>query len=327
MIGGVDSNAGAAATPLEDTPFEDSPVEDSPVDHRMRFIPERFTPLFYTASYRQLTAAQRLRYNQLHALYFNEQIMFFETALGRGILDALLRPRRHRRASPARRAELAPRLVEILLRFRDEERAHTEMFRRLNRRCAPGLYSRRDFHFVRVPAAWRASLGWALARPALFPMFFWLMLLQEERSLYYSRGYLRHRGAIAPCFVQAHRRHLADEVWHVRWDEELIETLWGRAHPRLRAANARLFAWLLEEFFGAPKRAQLRVLAELGREFPPLRERLPELRRQLLALAGNEEYRRSLYSREIVPLTFARLEGWPELRRLGLWLGPEEARR
>jgi hypothetical protein len=269
------------------------------------FIPERFTPLFYTPAYAELTAAQRLRYNQLQALYFNEQIMFFETALGRGILEALLR---------APRASWPPSLAERLRQFRDQEREHTAMFRRLNQRSAPQRYARRDFHFVRVPAVWMVCLEWAVARPALFPMLFWLMLLQEERSLFYSQGYLGEPG-LEPSFVQAHRRHLADEVWHVRWDEELIDTLWQAAHPALRAANARLFAWMLEEFFGAPKRAQLAVVDELGRECPELRERLPELRRQLLALAADDEYRRTLYSRDIVPVTFARIDASPELRR------------
>ncbi|HVT57034.1 MAG TPA: diiron oxygenase [Thermoanaerobaculia bacterium] len=287
---------------LPAAPTTAAPLEGHAVDTGKSFIPDQFTPLFYTPSYPELTAAQRLRYNQLHALYFHEQVIFFETALGRGILEALLR------------ASWPVRLAEILRRFRDQEREHTEMFRRLNQRSAPQLYAGRDFYFVRVPTPWLIFFDWAVARPSLFPMFFWLMLLQEERSLFYSRGYIRHRGSIEESFVQAHRRHLADEVWHVRWDEELIDTLWRRAHPWLRAANARLFTWMLEEFFGAPKRAQLRVLDELVREFPELRELRPGLRRQLLALARDEGYRRSLYSREIAPITFARFDASPEFR-------------
>ena len=65
-------------------------LEDSPVDSGRLFIPEELTPLFHTPSYGELTAAQRLRYNQLHALYFNEQIMFFERALCCRILESLL---------------------------------------------------------------------------------------------------------------------------------------------------------------------------------------------------------------------------------------------
>jgi hypothetical protein len=279
-------------------------LEGAAVDSGKRFIPEELTPLFHTPSYGGLTESQRRRYNQLHALYFHEQIMFFETALGRGILEALLR-----RPWPER-------LAAGLRQFRDEERQHSEMFRRLNRRCAPHLYTDRDFHFLQVPAAWRAVSRWAVDHPLRFPLFFWLMLLQEERSMFYSRAYIKHRQSIEPQFVAAHRLHLADEVGHVRWDEELIDTLWRRAHPVLRRANAKLFAWLLDEFFGTPKRAQLRVIEELGRELPELRPRLPEMRRQLLALSRDEAYRTSLYSRAIVPRTFARFDATPEFRAL-----------
>lgn len=278
--------------------------EDSPVDSGKPFIPEELTPLFYTPSYRDLTAGQRLRYNQLHALYFNEQIMFFERVLCCRILEALLRE------------PWPDRVAAGLREFRDEERRHTEMFLRLNRLCAPRLYADRDFHFVQVPATWRAVLKWAVDHPALFPLFFWLMLLQEERALFYSKRYIRQRETIEPHFVKAHRLHLADEVGHVAWDEELIDALWWRARPWRRKMNARLFAWMLEEFFGAPKRAQLRVIDELGRELPELRERLPEMRRQLLALSQDEAYRTSLYSRQIIPRTFARFDESAEFRGL-----------
>jgi len=270
------------------------------------FIPAELTPLFHAAVYRELTEAERLRYNQLHALYFNEQIMFLETALGRPVLAALLR-------------ETWPeRLAAGLRQFLDDEIRHTEMFRQLNRRCAPHLYQDRDHCFVRVPAVWAAVSRWAVSRPLSLPLFLWLMLLQEERALYYSRAYLRHPSPLEPAFVEAHRLHLADEARHVRWDEELLDALWLRTHPRLRTLNAKLFAWMLEELFGAPKRAQLRVLDELARELPELRGRLPEMRRQMLALGRDEAYRKTLYSREIVPRTFARFDECPEFRMLSL---------
>jgi len=281
-----------------------SALEDSPVDPGKLFLPEAFTPLYYTPAYGALTPEQRRRYNQLHALYFNEQILYFETALGTRILESL------------RRQAWPDRMADGLRRFQEEERQHSAMFRRLNQRCAPELYTGRDFYFVQVPKLWTAASNWAVARPRLFPLFLWLMLVQEERSLYYSRGILRHRESIEPNFVQAHRLHLADEMGHVRWDEELLDALWQRSRPVLRRANAKLFAWMLGEFFSTPKRAQLRVVDELVRGFPELREWRPEMRRQVLALSANDEYRTSLYSREIVPRTFARFDATPELRAL-----------
>jgi len=155
------------------------------------------------------------------------------------------------------------------------------------------------------------------------------MLLQEERSLFYSRRVIAHRKELEHHFVETHRTHLADEVGHVRWDEELIESLWGRANPVLRKVNAELFAWMLGEFFSAPKRAQLRVVHELAREFPALRELEPEMQSQVLALSGDARYLMSLYSREIVPRAFARFDESPEFQSLkltGYRREPEEAR-
>ncbi|HEX4965705.1 MAG TPA: diiron oxygenase [Thermoanaerobaculia bacterium] len=281
-------------------------LEEQAADFGRPFMPEELTPLFHTPAWRELTVAERLRYNQLQALYFNEQILYFETALGHGILGALLRQ------------PWPERLAEGLQRFQEEERRHSAMFRRLNLRCAPELYTDGDFHFVQIPAVWRSASKWAAHQPLLFPTFLWLMLLQEERSLFYSRAFLRQRDTLEPHFVQTHRLHLADEVGHVRWDEELLDELWQRAHPLRRKLNAKLFAWMLGEFFSTPKRAQLRVLDELARELPAVRPRLPEMRRQVLALAQDEAYRASLYSREIVPRTFARFDASPELRSLSL---------
>jgi hypothetical protein len=281
-------------------------IESAVVDHRKRFIPEEFTPLFYTPSYRALTEAQRLRYNQLQAIYFNEQIIFFETAIGRTVLKALLR------------LSLPPQLAKGLRQFLEEEQQHTEMFRQLNQRCAPQFYGAGHFYFIQPPRLWMAALSWATQHPRLFPMFLWLMLLQEERSLFYSRRVIARREELEPHFVETHRKHLTDEVGHVRWDEELIESLWQHANPLLRKVNAELFGWMLCEFFNAPKRAQLRVVHELTREFPALSELQPAMQRQLLALSEDSRYQNSLYSREIVPRAFARFDTSPEFQALAL---------
>jgi hypothetical protein len=283
-----------------------APRLETSVDFERHFIPEEFTPLFYTQSYMELTEEQQLRYNQLHAIYFNEQIMFFEATLGQSVLEGLLR-----QAWPER-------VAEALRRLRDEERQHTVMFRRLNQLCAPHLYATGDFHFVQAPRPLMALGRWAARHPRLFPMLLWLMLLQEERSLYYSREFVRRQAILELHFVEAQRLHMADEADHVCLDEELIDALWAPAPPRLRRINARLFSWMLGEFFNTPRRAQLRVVDELVREFPALGPRRQEIRRQMLALSHDTQYQTTLYSRDIVPTTFARFDEWPEFRSLGI---------
>src|SRR5687767_14215247 len=65
------------------------PASPSLIDFGKPFLPERLTPLFFTPVYATLNERQRLRYNQMQALYLNEQIVFFETAVGTNMLDAL----------------------------------------------------------------------------------------------------------------------------------------------------------------------------------------------------------------------------------------------
>ncbi|MBI3551603.1 MAG: diiron oxygenase [Elusimicrobia bacterium] len=275
-----------------------------PADMSKPCLPDRFTPLFHTSSWKGLDARERLRYNQLHALYFNEQLAFFEDGLADRLLAAALR------------LPLEPALSRRLSDFLAEEERHTDMFRRLNRLYSPALYESEHYRFVKVGAAGRALLDWAASKPALFPLFIWVMLLQEERAVYYSREIIRSGDALEPHFVAAHRLHLADEAGHVRYDEDLIALFWAGASPRLRAVNARLLRWALAEFFNTPKRGTLSVLDELCREFPRLAPEVPGMKREMLALTGDEDYERTLYSRGIVPKAFSLLDQWPELAQL-----------
>jgi hypothetical protein len=274
------------------------------IDGTRPFVPESLTPLFHAPVYHRLTPAQRLRYNQLHGLYVNEQILFFEEALAEQVLGALLR------------LELPAGLDRSLRRFREDERAHSVMFRELNRACAPDLYARGHFHFVKVPAGgWRA-LGAIGRRPTWFPMLIWLMLMLEERALHYGREILRD-SALDSRFAATHGRHLRDEARHVRWDQEVLDWLWPLTARPLRRINAMLFAWLVGEFFSLPRRGAVAVIRELAVDCPELAPPLPGLVDALRALAGRREFHASLYSREIVPRTFSRFDRWPEWASIG----------
>src|SRR5258707_10486457 len=115
------------------------PKRDIAVDFGKKFVPEELTPLFYVPGYRWLTPDQRLRYNQLQALYLNEQILFFETLVGRGMMDALLRE------------QWRDGFGSELQQFWDEERRHSEMFRPLDRLGVQQVYAHGDVHVVLAP--------------------------------------------------------------------------------------------------------------------------------------------------------------------------------
>ena len=266
------------------------------------FIPEEFTPLFHTKAYEVLPEAARLRYNQLHALYFNEQIIFFEQEMLSPALRALMR------------TTLPSTLMSALPEFYEEEQRHSAMFRALNRRCAPGWYATGDYFLMGIGPVGRWGARLICRSPGLFPLVLWLALMQEERSLYYSAACLQQSTILEPDFLAAHRRHLADEVGHIAWDEELLDFLWPRTAQALRTANASLLNWLVGEFFLLPKRSGLRVVTRLAAEFPQLDA--AALRRAMTGLATNATYVRGLYSRDVTPRTFARFDRHPEFALL-----------
>lgn len=275
------------------------------IDGARPFLPEALTPLFHTALYGDLAPADRLRYNQLHALYVGEQILFFEQALAEHVLGALLE------------LPLPVGLDRSLRQFREDEVAHSVMFRELNRACAPDLYARTDFFFIRVPAgAWRA-LRFVGRHPRRFPMLIWLMLMLEERALHYGREVLRHAPALDGRFVTTHARHLRDEAHHVRWDQDVLDWLWPRTARAVRRMNAALFGRLVGEFFSVPRRGAVAVVRELAAQCPDIEPRLPEMIRHLRALGARPEFHASLYSRQIVPQTFRRFDRWPEFAAIG----------
>jgi len=272
------------------------------IDFSRRFMPEHLTPLFHTACYARLTREQRLRYNQLHSFYLNEQTIFFESAMAQHILRAFTM------------RELPASLATGLETFIAEEAAHSEMFRQLNRLCWPDVYSKEDFYFVRLAFMSSICLRKWVKHARMFPFFLWILLIQEERALFYAREFLKEAGELEPNFVAVQRRHLADEAGHILWDQELLNLIWPQMTKGSRIFNARLFAWMMGEYFTTPKRSGLRVVAELIKKFPALQPLWPELRTEMLELSRNERFNLLCYSREVTPKTFARFDQWLEFR-------------
>ena len=267
-------------------------------------MPESLTPLYHTPAYAQLSESQRRYYNQLHACYFNEQVIFFESSMARYILLHFIR------------RPLPEALAAGLQAFADEEARHSEMFRALNRRVFPERYASRDFYFIPTPWFPSRLLNYWVRHPRFFPCFLWLMLIQEERAFNYGKEFLKAADHLEPGFVAVQRTHIADEAGHIDWDEQLLDWVWPRSGRLLRTINAALFAWMVGEYFNAPKRGGVRVLDELAREFSGLSPQLPEWRRQVRELAINRTFHHTLYSRTITPKSFKRFDRCPEFHRL-----------
>src|SRR5689334_19875219 len=113
------------------------------IDFSAWFMPQCLTALSFTPEYEALTNTQRLRYNQLHALYLNEQTIFFERMLA-PVLQSFLEQQK-----------LPTALLKKVEDFARDERRHTAMFRQLNRIAGGEMYEEGDFYFVRISLAAR----------------------------------------------------------------------------------------------------------------------------------------------------------------------------
>lgn len=278
------------------------------IDFRLPFFPARLTALCHVPSWRLLEERHRIRYTQLYALYLNEQTAFFEELLAMTLLPALY----------ARPDIIGEDLAESLRCFEAEERRHSRWFREMNRRIDPERFSMEPGEYVFIPSNPRLNgiAKWFARKPFSFPFWIWLILLQEERSIHVSREFLKDR-SLEPNFRELHRKHMADEVDHVRWDTELIERVWLPMPMWKRKIQAAIFGWLMREFFTAPKRAGKAVLDALLDEFPDLDPIASQLRCELAQLKSSIPYHASLYSREVTPKAFALFDSLPEFKNIG----------
>lgn len=282
------------------------------IDFSLPFFPASLTTLYHMPSWRLLDHTQQIRYTQLYALYLNEQTAFFEELLASTLLPALYR-------RPDRVGEV---LAGNLRTFEAEEKRHSAWFREMNHRADPATFPRTSENYVFIPGGRSMrSLGrYFASRPFTFPFWIWLMLLQEERSIFIARECLDPRVSLEPNFRELHRRHLADEVDHVRWDTQLVERVWLPMPVWKRRLQARLFGYLMAEFFTVPKRSAIAVLNALLAEFPDLSPIAPQLRRELAELKHSATYHAGLYSREITPKAFALFDSLPEFANIGKYL-------
>lgn len=273
-----------------------------PIDQDRLFICPQLTPLYYTPSYAWLSPHQRLRYNQLTAMQFNEQIIVFERAFSPGL---------------ERIRELVagsdPVMARCLRRFIDDERWHIEYWRALNRCCEPDWYRDQDYAITRIKprtTRWLARLSCTAPN---WPAVIWFILAMEERGLHMAR-LTRGRGeSIDPTFREAYRHHSVDEVRHVEMDRHLIERFFATLSPARRRLNAILTARLLHAIL-VPKRMAVRVLAALVREFPDLEPWQSRMRDELYALRKNPDYVAMMYSRTMTPLLFHLADQYAEMR-------------
>jgi hypothetical protein len=291
------------------------PVADLAIDGRLPFVPEHWTQLYYTPIYRSLHFEHRLRYNQLFGLRINEYVMMLEEELAdRLFLPVKLRPGVRRDAA----------FSQSIDHLRREEARHFQLFAGLNRAARPDLYPPgQDRLFSRVPPWTRVMfrLAGAMARNWSFTL--WYVMAMEEASLSLAREMAERPetetlGPIDPAFAAVHLEHRKDELRHVETEGRLVEQALDGQPAWRRRIDVALFKAMLRGVT-TPTRggSGVKVIRRLVREMPELQDREEEMIRAVLALRADTAFQRSLFNREIMPVTFAVYDGIPELADLG----------
>ena len=292
-----------AAPPV---PGADAIDWQTPVDRSRWFFCETLTPLYYTPVYGELGAEHRRRYNQLTGMLASELIALLETEFLHAALSAV-----------EAGGLTDPALHAAVVRFRDDERRHAEIWRRLNRLSEPEWYETASRRLVRVPAP-AAALSRLMARhPVWFPVVFWIQLVQEERSVEISRRCMRMPAdRIEPRYAAAFAAHIQDEVRHVQIDRYLIDSFYRPRSTVIRRTTARLFRAITRSLLLTPVNSTVRVAELLSSEYPELRPLLPRIRRQLRALETDDAYHQMMYSRRTTPIAFGLFDEYEEFHQM-----------
>lgn len=284
------------------------------VDPRAPFVPEHRTQLYYTQVYASLHYEHRLRYNQLFGLRINEYVMMLEEELTDRLLLPLLR-RPQTQADPA--------LSEAVEHIRREEDHHFRMFARLNRLARPDLYPKgRDRFFSILPWQGRAMFHLAGALSRWFSFALWYVIAMEEASLALARETAGQPetetlGRIDGGFAALYREHARDEERHLAVEGLLIGQALASAPPALRRADAALFVRMMRGVTRPTRGGSgVKVIRQLVRDMPELRDREEEMIAAVLALADNRAFQHSLFNRETMPVAFGWYDRIPELAGL-----------
>ncbi len=295
-----------AAAPSK--PAEDGIDWRTPIDRSRWFFCETLTPLYYTSVYRDLRVEHRLRYNQLTAMMANEIIAFMETEfLGAALMAVESRGARRQPAD----------LHAAVVRFRDDERRHADIWQNLNRLSEPAWYGSTDRRLINIPRGALMAARLIARHPVAFPVVFWIQLVQEERSLEISRRCMRVSPQVMePRYAAAYGAHLPDEARHVQIDRHLIDHFYKPRNIAVRRASALLFRTIVGTLLVTPVYSTARVVRVLAAEHPELAPLVPRMLRELEGLRSSIAYHEMMYSRRTTPVTFALFDEFPEFHQM-----------
>ena len=271
-----------------DTKFSD-------IDHSKLFIHDHLTQLYHTPLYDLLNADQRLRYNQMFAHRTTEQLMTLEATFIKKVLN---------KAVTTNTINSNEELVFCMKEMIEEEAVHYEMFRFLNHKTEPSLYTRNDMFFARHTPVENFLLNTLTASPGILPFLVWVILILEEFSTYISKEMIskNHAKDLEKNFVSAHREHLKDETRHVHICANILTTVCNNASVTQRYFNARLLNYFMRVYI-TPKHGGLKVINKLIEEFPELSQHKNKLNTSIYQSRYKQPIWHALFTPSAMPVS------------------------
>lgn len=199
------------------------------VDQKKLWAPECLISIAHLPVYKTMNPELKLLWNQMNALGVAENFMFFEEmSLVPSMQSAIKKVK-------------DPELKEAMQHFIDEEIKHAACFKKLLQKAAPDLYPKDNFQFRFIKLGLIGKLSYLILKafPMILPAWIWLAIFFEERTLMFSKEYIKSNKkdqTIDSLFFQTHYYHMLDEVRHVKMDEYFIDNFYktfGKFHARL----------------------------------------------------------------------------------------------
>lgn len=207
-------------------------------DQKKFWAPEALISISHLPVYQTMSQDLKIAFNQYNAMGVAELFMFFEEYALAPIMEKALRSAK------------SQELKIALQHFIDEEYKHSLCFKKLLLKASPALYSEDNFkfHFIRMNWISKSMFNVLKLFPSVLPAWVWVAIFFEERTLMFSKEYIRYKKQdatkIDELFYQVHFYHMIDEVRHVKLDEHMIENF----YKPMGSIHANLVEWIVRRF-------------------------------------------------------------------------------
>lgn len=188
------------------------------------------------------------------------------------------------------------------------------MFEQLNQAAAPDFY-RTSAYFISTQAN---QLGLHLLSlvsrwPHVFAVWVWFAVYFEERTIFYSKQYLK-KGPRPLCkvFTEVHRLHMLEEVEHVQLDEILVSEFYQPLGFFKKQLCSFMFKKVIQSF-SAPRRTSMIIAKLLKQEFPNDHYFVEKCLQELPKLKKCQEFQNLYFGPKAAPRTWKLLKKHPEM--------------